>query len=145
MKSTYAKTTKEKTKDTRSIEAILKAYDDGELLVPCVQLQCIGFDAELYQAMVTEYAKVGSARKEKSSSSSSNKRALEYDADDDSAGSQQAYIDSDQEKDEAGDANASEDGDEDEGESESEGEAEGEDEGEGESGATVAKSSFYTT
>ncbi|KAJ2928897.1 hypothetical protein H1R20_g8267, partial [Candolleomyces eurysporus] len=57
MRTTYAKTTKEKTKDTRSVEAILKAYDDGELSVPCVQLQCIGFDAELYQAMVTEYAK----------------------------------------------------------------------------------------
>ncbi|KAF5336827.1 hypothetical protein D9611_003287 [Ephemerocybe angulata] len=82
VRNTYAKTTKEKT-NARSVSAILRAYETGELSVPCVQLQCIGFDQELYTAMVEMNASY--TPKGKSSSSSSHKRALEYDADDDSA------------------------------------------------------------
>lgn len=85
VRKTYAKTTKEKTKDTRSVEDIVKAYDNGELRVPCVQLQCIDFDHELYKAMVVESAKQKLKGKSSLISSRSTKRACEYDADDDSS------------------------------------------------------------
>ncbi|KAJ3538730.1 hypothetical protein NMY22_g5040 [Coprinellus aureogranulatus] len=85
VKKTYAKTTKDKTKDIRSVEEILKAYDTGELSVPCVQLQCIDFDYELYKAMIAESAKQKVKGKSSLISSGSNKRACEYDADDDSS------------------------------------------------------------
>jgi len=80
MRTKYAQTTQEKMKDNRSVEDIFKAYDNGELAVPCVQIQCVGFDNELYQAMVAE-----SKKWKKSSSTSSLKRGLDYEADDDCA------------------------------------------------------------
>ncbi|KAG2023359.1 hypothetical protein CC2G_001021 [Coprinopsis cinerea AmutBmut pab1-1] len=88
VRTTYAKTTKDKTKDSRSVEAIMKAYETGELSVPCVMLQCIGFDENLYTALVAQAAKPPASaqwKKTRSSSSSrSNKRALDdYDADQD--------------------------------------------------------------
>lgn len=49
----YAKLTKEKTKDSRPAEEILADYDHGDLLVPCVLLQCISFDERLYEALVS--------------------------------------------------------------------------------------------
>lgn len=85
IRKTYAKTTKDKTKDTRSADDVAKAYDSGELTVPCVQLQCIDFDYELYKAMVVENAKQKLKGKSSLISSGSNKRACEYDADDDSS------------------------------------------------------------
>lgn len=79
----YAKTTKDKNKEPRSIDDVMRAYDSGELLVPCVKLQCIGFDVSVYQAML---GVAGGRPKPKASlssiSSSSNKRMLEeYGAD----------------------------------------------------------------
>lgn len=85
VRKTYAKTTKEKTKDTRTVEEIVNAYDTGALFVPCVQLQCIDFDYELYKAMVVESAKQKLKGKSSLISSGSNKRACEYDADVDSS------------------------------------------------------------
>ena len=53
-KSVYAKLTKDKTKDTRTLEDILIAYDNGNLRVPCVQVQCIGFDEDFFSALLAE-------------------------------------------------------------------------------------------
>ena len=50
-KVVYAKLTKDKTKDTRTLEDILAAYDNGDLHVPCVQLQCIGFDDNFFTVL----------------------------------------------------------------------------------------------
>lgn len=50
----YAKLTKDKTKDARTLEDILIAYDNGDLRVPCVQVQCIGFDEEFFTALLDE-------------------------------------------------------------------------------------------
>ncbi|KAF8973914.1 hypothetical protein BDZ97DRAFT_1912366 [Flammula alnicola] len=49
----YAKLSKDKGKDTRPLEDILLAYENGELLVPCVQLQCISFDDRLFASLVS--------------------------------------------------------------------------------------------
>lgn len=53
-KSVYAKLTKDKTKDARTLEDILIAYDNGNLRVPCVQVQCIGFDEDFFTALLAE-------------------------------------------------------------------------------------------
>jgi len=53
-KSVYAKLTKDKTKDARTLEDILIAYDNGNLRVPCVQVQCIGFDEAFFSALLAE-------------------------------------------------------------------------------------------
>ena len=53
-KSVYAKLTKDKTKDARTLEDILIAYDNGNLRVPCVQVQCIGFDDDFFSALLAE-------------------------------------------------------------------------------------------
>ena len=53
-KTVYAKLTKDKTKDARTLEDILIAYDNGNLRVPCVQVQCIGFDEEFFTALLAE-------------------------------------------------------------------------------------------
>ena len=53
-KSVYAKLTKDKTKDCRTLEDILIAYDNGNLRVPCVQVQCIGFDEDFFSALLVE-------------------------------------------------------------------------------------------
>ena len=53
-KSVYAKLTKDKTKDARTLEDILVAYDNGNLRVPCVQVQCIGFDEDFFTALLAE-------------------------------------------------------------------------------------------
>ena len=50
----YAKHTKEKTKDPRTPEDILLAYEKGELLVPCVQLQCLDFDYDFYFKLLSQ-------------------------------------------------------------------------------------------
>lgn len=50
----YAKLTKDKTKDARTLEDILIAYDNGNLRVPCVQVQCIGFDDDFFSALLAE-------------------------------------------------------------------------------------------
>lgn len=54
MKRTYCETTKERAKDARprAVELIHSEYDDGQLRVPCVQVQCIGFDKELYAHLI---------------------------------------------------------------------------------------------
>lgn len=44
--------TKEKKKDGRTVEEIQAAYNTGELLVPCVRLQCVDFDETLYRGLV---------------------------------------------------------------------------------------------
>jgi len=53
-KSMYAKLTKDKTKDARTLEDILIAYDNGNLRVPCVQVQCVGFDEDFFSALLAE-------------------------------------------------------------------------------------------
>ncbi|KDR85112.1 hypothetical protein GALMADRAFT_233738 [Galerina marginata CBS 339.88] len=57
VKHTYAKLTKDKCQDPRSSENIMLSYDMGDLLVPCVQLQYLGFDDSLYAALLS-YKKV---------------------------------------------------------------------------------------
>lgn len=69
VRTTYAKTTISKTKDSRPLEAVLKAYDEGQLSVPCVRLRCLGFDQELYKALVKPEAQ---SLKRKSSESDSD-------------------------------------------------------------------------
>ncbi len=53
-KMMYAKLTKDKTKDPRSLEEILDGYDRGDLNVPCVMLQCLGFDEQLFEALTSQ-------------------------------------------------------------------------------------------
>lgn len=53
-KSIYVKLTKDKTKDARTLEDIRAAYDSGDIRVPCVQLQCIGFDDNFFTALLSE-------------------------------------------------------------------------------------------
>jgi hypothetical protein len=50
----YAKLTKDKVKDPRSLDDIIVAYHNGELSVPCVQLQYISFDDALYSALISQ-------------------------------------------------------------------------------------------
>jgi len=50
----YAKLTKDKAKDARTLESILTAYENGDLRVPCVQLQCIGFDDNFFTALLAQ-------------------------------------------------------------------------------------------
>lgn len=50
----YAKLTQDKAKDTRSLEEILGGYDRGDLSVPCVMLQCLGFDDQLFEALTSQ-------------------------------------------------------------------------------------------
>ncbi|CAA7266556.1 unnamed protein product [Cyclocybe aegerita] len=53
VKVMYAKLTKDKTRDLRSVEDITDAYNNGDLHVPCVQLQCMSFDEQLYAALIS--------------------------------------------------------------------------------------------
>lgn len=49
----YSKSTKSKTpNDRRTLQQIHYAYEIGELSIPCIQLRCIGFDKELYSAIM---------------------------------------------------------------------------------------------
>ncbi|KAG5353377.1 hypothetical protein C0989_007522 [Termitomyces sp. Mn162] len=48
----YSNTTKEKNKDPRTVEVIRAAYDAGGLSVPCVRLQCTGFNEGLYNVLL---------------------------------------------------------------------------------------------
>jgi hypothetical protein len=50
----YAKLTKDKTKDPQPLEDILDGYDRGDLSVPCVMLQCLGFDEQLFEALTSQ-------------------------------------------------------------------------------------------
>ncbi|KAG6820375.1 hypothetical protein H0H93_001346 [Arthromyces matolae] len=52
----YCATTKEKNKDSRTVDAIRTAYDSGELVVPCVRLQCTGFNDQLFTSLVSAQA-----------------------------------------------------------------------------------------
>lgn len=51
-KAVYAKLTKDKTKDARTLEDIITAYENGDLRVPCVQLQCVGFDEFFFTTLL---------------------------------------------------------------------------------------------
>ncbi|EDR15034.1 uncharacterized protein LACBIDRAFT_300769 [Laccaria bicolor S238N-H82] len=73
VRCTYVQTTKAKTKDVRTLDAIMAAYDSGELLVPCVRLQCIGFDEQLFGALISKMATPSS----KSTSAARTKRTRE--------------------------------------------------------------------
>ena len=53
-KAVYAKLTKDKTKDARTLDDIVIAYENGDLRIPCVQLQCIGFDEDFFTALLTQ-------------------------------------------------------------------------------------------
>ena len=57
VKGTYVSRTKEKTVDSRSLAQIRAAYDQGELSVPCVMLECIAFDDVLLSNLVEAIAK----------------------------------------------------------------------------------------
>lgn len=50
----YAKLTKDKAKDPRSLDDIIVAYHNGELSVPCVQLQYVSFDDALFSALISQ-------------------------------------------------------------------------------------------
>lgn len=50
----YAKLTKDKAKDPRSLDDIIVAYHNGELSVPCVQLQYVSFDDALFSTLISE-------------------------------------------------------------------------------------------
>lgn len=52
-KVTYANLTYGKENDLPSIDDILSAYESGKNQIPCVQLQCIGFDSRFYRALVS--------------------------------------------------------------------------------------------
>ena len=49
----YAKLTKDKNKDSRSVEAIKEVYEKGELRVPCVQLTCLKYEYRLLEGLAT--------------------------------------------------------------------------------------------
>jgi hypothetical protein len=49
--------TKEKTSDSRGLAQIRAAYDQGELMVPCVKLECVDFDDVLFSGLVDAKAK----------------------------------------------------------------------------------------
>ncbi|KAF8807520.1 hypothetical protein BYT27DRAFT_7189593 [Phlegmacium glaucopus] len=53
-KVVYAKLTKDKLRDSRTLESILTAYESGDLRVPCVQLQCIGLDDNFFTALLAQ-------------------------------------------------------------------------------------------
>ena len=63
VKQNYVQITKNKAKDTRIKEDILAAYDSGELSIPCVQLECIDFDEELYAGLLAFRARHGTAQR----------------------------------------------------------------------------------
>ncbi len=44
MKEPYCETTFNKSKDLGSAKEIRAKYDSGQLRVPCVRLQCVGFE-----------------------------------------------------------------------------------------------------
>ena len=50
----YAKLTKDKTKDSRSADEIAEAYNRGDFNVPCVMLQCLSFDDQLYKKLMLQ-------------------------------------------------------------------------------------------
>jgi len=50
----YAKLTKDKVRDPRTLSDIIVAYHKGELSVPCVQLQYVSFDDALFSALVSQ-------------------------------------------------------------------------------------------
>ncbi len=57
VKGTYVLRTKEKTIDSRGLAQIRAAYDEGELMVPCVKLECVEFDDVLFSSLVDAKAK----------------------------------------------------------------------------------------
>ena len=57
VKGMYVSRTKEKTIDSRGLAQIRAAYDQGELSVPCVMLQCVTFDDVLLSSLVEAIAK----------------------------------------------------------------------------------------
>ncbi|KAF9452657.1 hypothetical protein P691DRAFT_772106 [Macrolepiota fuliginosa MF-IS2] len=63
VKQNYVHMTKEKNKDPRTKEEIAAAYDAGELLTPCVKLQCVDFDEELYAGLIALRTKHSYAQK----------------------------------------------------------------------------------
>ncbi|KAI0673479.1 hypothetical protein C8Q78DRAFT_627832 [Trametes maxima] len=54
VKSTYSETTmsKEKNRELKSAQNVLRMYNSGELRAPCVRLQCVKFDTEFYHELV---------------------------------------------------------------------------------------------
>ncbi|KIM48088.1 hypothetical protein M413DRAFT_439797 [Hebeloma cylindrosporum] len=54
VKCMYAKLTKDKAKDPRSLDDIIAAYHNGELFVPCVQLQYVSFDDALFATLISQ-------------------------------------------------------------------------------------------
>jgi hypothetical protein len=50
----YARLTKEKTKENTSAEEILESYSRGDVNVPCVMLQHLSFDEQLFETLVEQ-------------------------------------------------------------------------------------------
>ncbi|KXN89912.1 hypothetical protein AN958_04916 [Leucoagaricus sp. SymC.cos] len=67
VKQNYVQATKHKNKDPRTKEAILAAYNSGELFVTCVKLECVDFDEELYAGLLGFRAKHSSTQQSRSS------------------------------------------------------------------------------
>jgi hypothetical protein len=50
----YARLTKEKTKDSHSAEEILESYNRDDVSVPCVMLQHLSFDEQLFDTLISQ-------------------------------------------------------------------------------------------
>ena len=50
----YARLTKGKTKENPSAEEILQSYDRGDVSVPCVMLQHLSFDEQLFETLISQ-------------------------------------------------------------------------------------------
>ncbi|EIW64423.1 uncharacterized protein TRAVEDRAFT_158665 [Trametes versicolor FP-101664 SS1] len=53
VKQTYSETTvsKEKSAELKSVQQVLRMYNEGVLRAPCVRLQCVEFDTAFYQEL----------------------------------------------------------------------------------------------
>jgi hypothetical protein len=50
----YARLTKEKTKDSHTAEEILESYNRDDVSVPCVMLQHLSFDEQLFDTLISQ-------------------------------------------------------------------------------------------
>lgn len=76
IRETYSETTNIKTGLRRTVKDIHADYDAGRLHVPCVLLECVGFNKELYAALA---ASISPASVSFGATSSSGKRRREED------------------------------------------------------------------
>lgn len=51
MRKLYSQTTKDKTKDHRTLDQIQEAYENGILEAPCIQLDYVEYDERLAQKL----------------------------------------------------------------------------------------------